>query len=251
MKTLIIGKGKVGQATAQTLKTPVDFHDPYKGIVVTDFDCYDLIIVCVDSLQKNAHDHKDNEAVLDMLTAEDYKGIVALRSTVSPAFVQLWEQKYSLRFIMFPEFMKQTDDLKMDTPWIVVLGGPENEVKWMREYLLKYQYCSDPSMYHLTSRVESAIIKLCQNAGLGVKVIFYNMVHDICKKFGASYDLVRHGVGADSRVGYQHSIVPSPDDGMQGFGGHCLPKDIRCLSSIETEHGFFTKLLEINKMLGR
>ena len=52
----------------------------------------------------------------------------------------------------------------------------------------------------------------------------------------------------DSRIGIEHSVVPSPDDGKLGFGGHCLPKDIRAIAEID-QLGFFNNVLEINNKL--
>lgn len=247
---VIIGKGKVGEATAQTLNTNVSFHDPLKGLTVRNFHKYDLTIVCVDTLRKSPDDHETVDSVLGMLSAIKYQGIVAIRSTVSPSYIERIEDEYYLNIVMFPEFMRQTDDLKMDTPWIVVLGGEPEYTKQLEEFLFANNYYQDPALAHHVSAKEAAIIKLCQNAGLATKVIFYNMVNELCEKYNVDYNNVRVGVGADARVGIQYSIVPSPDDGQKGFKGHCLPKDVSCLANIET-HGFFSKLLEINKQLGR
>jgi hypothetical protein len=46
MKVVIFGKGKVGMATDLTLKINADFHDPYKGFMITDFSKYDLAFIC-------------------------------------------------------------------------------------------------------------------------------------------------------------------------------------------------------------
>lgn len=248
---LIIGKGKVGDATAQSLTGIKSFHDPYKGFHVNDFNNYDVAIVCVDTLRQSTNDHQALDDVLSSLQFSKFKGIVAIRCTVNPKYIEYINDHYSLNVVMFPEFMRQTDDLKMDTPWIVVLGGEKEYTDYMKQFLIEKEYCKDESMYHQVSAIDSAIIKLCQNAGLATKVIFYNMVNELCEKFGANYNAVRVGVGADKRVGIEYSIVPSPDDGLKGFKGHCLPKDVSCLASVETDHGFFTKLLEINSKLGR
>lgn len=250
MKTLIVGKGKVGEATAASLTAQISFHDPAKGFVVNDFNAYQVIIVCVDSLRKGPYDHTDISAVLDKLHHLNYRGIVCIRTTVSPEFVQRWRNFYNLRFVMFPEFMRQTDDLKMDDPWIVVLGGDSDDTAFISQYLIDCGYCTDYDKYHFVTDVEAALIKLCQNAGLASKVIFYNMVNEMCEKYGLDFDRVRKGVGADKRVGMEYSVVPSPDDGQKGFKGHCLPKDVACLASIET-HDYFQTLLKINRKLGR
>ncbi len=250
-KVLIIGKGKVGDATAQSLTGIKSFHDPVKGFHVNDFNQYDIAIVCVDTLRSSTNDHQALNDVLSSLQYCKFKGIVAIRCTINPNYIDYIDNQYSLNIVMFPEFMRQTDDLKMDTPWIVVLGGEKKNTEAFKQFLVERDYCTDLSMYHEVSAIDSAIIKLCQNAGLATKVIFYNMVNEVCEKYNANYNNVRIGVGADKRVGIEYSIVPSPDDGLKGFKGHCLPKDVTCLASIESEHGFFTNLLKINKKLGR
>lgn len=252
MKTVIIGKGKVGEATAASLRqTEVTFHDPWKGLVVNDFSPFDYAIVCVDTLREGPYDHATVIRVLHMLAAEQYKGVVLIRSTVNPEIVSMFKTTFgNLRIVMFPEFMRQTDDLKMDDPWIVVLGGDVTDVLSTKWFLFENEYCSDADKYLLCSHAEASIIKMCQNAGLATRVIFFNMVSALCEKYQGRYSVVRQGVGADKRVGLEYSIVPSPDDGMRGFKGHCLPKDVASLATID-DFGFFEKLLEINKRLGR
>ncbi len=249
-KVVIIGKGKVGEATAQTLTCQVDFHDPFKNVTVSNLKDYDIAIICVDTLRESVTDHDSLQTVLNELQSSNFTGVAAIRSTVSPDFSQSLNN-YNFDVVMFPEFMRQTDALKMDTPWIVILGGNSVACIIFKYFLINNNYCTDKTKYHLVSIEEAVIIKLCQNAGLATKVIFYNMVNEICEKYNANYENVRIGVGADERVGIQYSLVPSPDDGLKGFKGHCLPKDVTCLASVETEHGFFKKLLEINLMLGR
>lgn len=252
MNVLIVGKGKVGEATAQSLsKSDITYLDPFKGHHVTYFAPFDYAIVCIDTLRQGPYDHSSVTAALDQLSSSDFRGIVLVRSTINPEMIPRWKTLFpELRIVMFPEFMRQTDDLKMDTPWVVVLGGEVSDVLTTQWFLHDNDYCTDESKYLRTTAVEAAVIKLCQNAGLATKVIFFNMVNELCQKYGANYNRVRMGVGADKRVGIEYSVVPSPDDGIRGFKGHCLPKDVACLASIET-HGFFTKLLEINRQLGR
>jgi UDP-glucose 6-dehydrogenase len=74
------------------------------------------------------------------------------------------------------------------------------------------------------------------------------MIYKICEDFGASYDVVRNAVGSDSRIGIAHSVVPSPDDGMFGFGGHCLPKDLLVIADLD-KFGFFDNINKINRKL--
>lgn len=247
---LIIGAGKVGVATGISLSNNIDYHDPYKGIINNKFDDYKYIIVCVDTVQTGPDDYKDLESVLNELNASNYSGTVIIRSTVSPKKVSEWDIKYNLKYIFFPEFMPQRDGVLItDNAWIAVLGGDEEITKsFAEDVLIKNQYPATKDSYVFVSKEEACIIKLSDNAGLSTKLIYFNAIYKICEKFNASYESVRQAIGMDDRIGLGHSIVPSPDDGMFGFGGHCLPKDIKAISEIDLL-GFFDNVDKINKQL--
>jgi UDP-glucose 6-dehydrogenase len=250
MSILIIGAGKVGMATAISLGNNVDFHDPPQKMVVDDFNKYDYAIVCVDTTKDGPEDYRILESVLHEMNDIRYSGLVAIRSTVSPAKIGSWDKLYNLNYIMFPEFMPQRDGkLVTDTAWIAVLGGREENTRdFADNVLIKHGYPADLNSYFYVSKEEAAIIKLADNAALSTKLTYFNMIYKICEDFGASYDVVRNAVGSDSRIGIAHSVVPSPDDGMFGFGGHCLPKDLLVIADLD-KFGFFDKINEVNRKL--
>lgn len=74
------------------------------------------------------------------------------------------------------------------------------------------------------SAIEASMVKYTVNSFLATKVAFFNSIYDICQKNNADYDIVRHIVTHDSRIGNSHTLVPGLD-GERGFGGHCFPKD--------------------------
>lgn len=247
---LIIGAGKVGTATNISIGSKADFHDPFKGIINDDFNRYQYVIVCVDTVQTGPNDYRDLESVLLELSEHSYSGIVVIRSTVSPVKVAEWDKKYNINYILFPEFMPQRDgQLVTDNAWIAVLGGnTEDTTKFANDVLIPNDYPAPLEAYTYVSKEESAIIKLSDNAGLAAKLIYFNAIYRICSEFGASYENVRQAIGLDSRIGLAHSVVPSPDDGLYGFGGHCLPKDLLAISEIDNL-GFFQSVNLINKKL--
>jgi UDPglucose 6-dehydrogenase len=102
-----------------------------------------------------------------------------------------------------------------------------------KELLIDSGYCTDESKYYLCTQQEASLIKLADNAFLSTKVTFFNAIYDICQRHGYDYETVRDGIILDQRVGSAHTIVPSPDDGMVGFGGHCLPKDLGVIAEID------------------
>jgi UDP-glucose 6-dehydrogenase len=246
---LIIGAGKVGTATGIALGDRVAYHDPYKGIINDDYNDYEYAVVCVDTVQKGPEDYNDLESVLDELESKKYVGVVVVRSTVSPIKISEWDSKYSFNYIMFPEFMPQQEGrLITDSTWTTVLGGSSKLTHKFATKLYSNGYPGERETYRHVSKKEACIIKLADNAGLSAKLTYFNAVYDICKNFEASYETVRNVIGLDPRIGIQHSIVPSPDDGKFGFGGHCLPKDILAIAEIDSL-GFFKKISEINDIL--
>jgi UDPglucose 6-dehydrogenase len=247
MNVVIFGKGKVGMATDLTLKTNADFHDPYKGSFITDFTKYDLAIICVSSLNAGPYDHQAITECLVQLHNAKFTGTIAIRCTVAPIFLMTWTAQFpDLNIIHFPEFMKQGDDDYLDRPWILVLGGPEKYTKPFGEWLLEHGY-GTREMLHFCSLVESALIKLHQNAGLALKVVYANIMYETCQAYGADYEKVRQGVAADVRVGPGHLQVPG-EHGF-GFNGHCLPKDLRCLNEVAVNRGFWDNILRVNEQL--
>jgi UDP-glucose 6-dehydrogenase len=246
---LIIGAGKVGTATGLALKNNVTYHDPYKGIINNNYNDYEHVIVCVDTVQKGPDDYSDLDLVLDEIEGKNYSGVVVIRSTVSPIKVSEWDKKYSFSYIMFPEFMPQQEGkLIIDKAWIVVLGGQKDQINVFGEKLYLNGYPGEKNIYRYVTKEEACIIKLANNAGLSAKLTYFNAIYKICEKFEASYEDVRNAVGMDVRIGIEHSIVPSPDDERFGFGGHCLPKDIKAIAEID-DLGFFKSIEKINNKL--
>lgn len=244
---LIVGKGKVGLATAARLSADIYYHDPYKEEIESNPNRHDYAIIAVDSLQAGPNDYSDLVSALDYLASFSYKGLVAIRSTVSISFLDILEA-YDLRVIMFPEFMSQRGVLVSEDPWSVILGGEQQLTNSFMNFLINNGYLNDLDKYHLVSIEESVVIKLGANAALAAKVVLFNAIYGICKDIGIDYETVRSAITSDKRINGHHTVVPSPDDGQLGFGGHCLPKDILAISEIDGL-GFFRAVSDINLRL--
>lgn len=247
MNTVIIGKGKVGTATGLRISPEPDYHDPYKDIFCSDIMSKDMAIVCVDTIYKSSSDYADLEAVLESI--RDFAGIVLIRSTVAPEKISGWESLYNINIVVFPEFLRQSEfGLDLREPWGVILGGRPEQAEVVKQFLINSGYALDESKYHLCTQEEASLIKLADNAFLSTKVTFFNAIYDICTRYGYDYESVKAGILLDPRVGTSHTIVPGPDDGLLGFGGHCLPKDLRALAEID-QLGLFYSILSINNTL--
>jgi UDPglucose 6-dehydrogenase len=66
---------------------------------------------------------------------------------------------------------------------------------------------------------------------LATRISFMNDIANLCERVGADVDLVRKGIGSDSRIGYSF-LFPGT-----GYGGSCFPKDVKALIATAREHG--------------
>lgn len=99
--------------------------------------------------------------------------------------------------------------------------------------------------------MEAEMIKYFGNTFLAVKVIFGNQIYELCQKLNIDYDTVREGASADPRIGPSHLDVFH--GGYRGYGGKCLPKDIRALIQLADSLGLgfelHKKTEELNNQL--
>ena len=84
----------------------------------------------------------------------------------------------------------------------------------------------------------AAVIKYASNAFLATKISFVNEIGNICKELGVDSYRVAEGMGYDSRIGGEFLKA-----GV-GFGGSCLPKDLRALITEARDLGVEPRLLE-------
>lgn len=79
--------------------------------------------------------------------------------------------------------------------------------------------------------------KYAANTMLATKISFMNEIANIAERVGADVELVRRGIGADPRIGYDF-IYPGA-----GFGGSCFPKDLQSLQHTARLFGYEARLL--------
>ena len=81
------------------------------------------------------------------------------------------------------------------------------------------------------------LTKYAANAMLATKISFMNELSNLAERLGADIEQVRHGIGADTRIGYSF-IYPGC-----GYGGSCFPKDVSALGRTAHEVGYDAQLL--------
>ncbi len=80
--------------------------------------------------------------------------------------------------------------------------------------------------------------KYAANSFLATKISFMNEIANLCDLVGADVDMVRKGIGSDSRIG-KRFLFPGV-----GYGGSCFPKDVQALHKTATENDYDFKILD-------
>ena len=81
------------------------------------------------------------------------------------------------------------------------------------------------------------LTKYAANSFLATKISFMNEIANLCEKVGANVDLVRKGMGTDSRIG-KRFLFPGV-----GYGGSCFPKDVQALHRTAKKEDYDFKIL--------
>jgi UDP-glucose 6-dehydrogenase len=247
MKIAIVGKGVIGEATS-LIFDEVEFHDPAKGSVIEDFSEFHYSIVCVPTpLLNDKLDHAAiRVAVTDMID-RGFNGVIVIRSTCEPNLIQELSDEYH-SIIYWPEFLRERNSRYEAThPLLVVLGGTEYLTKKFREDLESVNH-GGVAKWALTDVTTASIIKLGLNTAIAAKITTFNALRDISDGVGANWEMVRHSIGADFRIGMGSTEVPGPDK-LIGFGGKCLPKDVTAFNNLVGNNLYIDAILAYNETL--
>ena len=224
MKIIIAGYGFVGKAVHNALKDKHELVivDPaYTTEEIQHHLDADGLIVCVGTPTGEHGIIAEN--IANVLDQTPVFMPVLVKSTVTPAVVDAFDEIYPDHSIVYsPEFLRAVSaNQDFLNQKYIVLGGEDPECFWQELFQTSLPNCN--LIFNCTAH-EACLVKYSANSFLAVKTSFFNQIYDICKTTGMEYDIVRHIVSQDVRIGSGHTLVPGPD-GERGFGGHCFPKD--------------------------
>jgi UDPglucose 6-dehydrogenase len=129
-----------------------------------------------------------------------------------------------------PEFLKEgaaVDDFLKPDRIVVGLDSPRAE-ELMKSLYKPFTLNGHPVIFMDITSAE--MTKYAANSMLATKISFMNDIANLCEIVGADINMVRKGIGSDSRIGNKF-IYPGI-----GYGGSCFPKDVKAL--IQTASGF-------------
>jgi len=136
-----------------------------------------------------------------------------------------------------PEFLREGSAVEdcMHPDRIIIGSNSEKAINIMKE--LYSLFANNDSLIIMDIR-SAEMTKYAANAMLASRISFMNEMSQICEKAGADIDLVRLGIGSDSRIG-PHFLYAGC-----GYGGSCFPKDVQALISMSQHLGYTPVLLE-------
>ncbi len=136
-----------------------------------------------------------------------------------------------------PEFLKEGAAIKdFMTPDRVVVGTDSERAKKVMARLYKPFMLSGDRMI-FTDIPSAEMIKYAANSMLATRISFMNDIANLCELVGADVNMVRQGIGADTRIGKKF-LYPGC-----GYGGSCFPKDVKALIKTAQKVGYEMKVL--------
>jgi UDPglucose 6-dehydrogenase len=248
----IIGIGVVGNAIKigfERLGHEVICHDIKLNTNIQDVIETDLCFICVPtpSRETGECDTSIVEEVVSELLDSNYDGLMCIKSTVEPGMTKKLQNKHNTDKICFvPEFLRErtaAEDFIFNHDLCII--GTSNEEHF--DLITKVHGHYPEKIVQLTE-CEAEFCKYFNNVYNAMMIIFANSFYELCGKFDVDYTNVKDAIV--KRRNITDSYLNCRED-LRGFGGLCLPKDLRALSYLakktETDVEFFRNLLEENK----
>ena len=137
-----------------------------------------------------------------------------------------------------PEFLKEGTAIKdFMTPDRVVVGTESEQAKKIMSRLYKPFMLSGERMI-FTDIPSAEMIKYAANSMLATRISFMNDIANLCELVGADVNMVRKGIGSDTRIGKKFLYAGC------GYGGSCFPKDVKALIKTAEKSGYPMRVLK-------
>ena len=137
-----------------------------------------------------------------------------------------------------PEFLKEGAAIKdCMSPDRVVVGVESERAKSLMMRLYR-PFMLNNFRVIFTDIPSAEMIKYAANSMLATRISFMNDIANLCEIVGADVEMVRRGIGADTRIGRKF-LFPGC-----GYGGSCFPKDVKALIKTAEKKGYSMKVLK-------
>lgn len=153
-----------------------------------------------------------------------------IRATIN---AELQKRGVSIEFDVAsnPEFLKEGSAIEdFSKPDRIIIGVDNERSKKLMTSL--YRPILLNNFRAIFMDIASAeMAKYAANAMLATRISFMNDIANLCEKLGADVEMVREGIGSDSRIGSRFLRAGC------GYGGSCFPKDVKALIKTAADAG--------------
>ena len=167
-----------------------------------------------------------SESIAELMT--DYR-IIVTKSTVPVGTYQKVNEVIKSRtetpfdYVSNPEFLKEGSAVEdFMRPDRIIIGCESPQVREIMKQVCN-PFMRKGNRIIFMDPASAEMTKYAGNAMLATRISFMNELSGLCEKVGASIDMVRQGLGSDTRIGRSFLFA-----GV-GYGGSCFPKDVRAL----------------------
>lgn len=137
-----------------------------------------------------------------------------------------------------PEFLKEGAAIKdFMSPDRVVVGVESERAKELMTRLYRPFMLNNFRVIY-TDIPSAEMIKYAANSMLATRISFMNDIANLCELVGADAEMVRKGIGSDTRIGRKF-LYPGC-----GYGGSCFPKDVKALVKTAEKNGYDMQVLK-------
>ncbi|MCL2246046.1 MAG: UDP-glucose/GDP-mannose dehydrogenase family protein [Lentimicrobiaceae bacterium] len=137
-----------------------------------------------------------------------------------------------------PEFLKEGDAINdFMKPDRIVCGVSSPKAQQILEKIYApFVLNGHPVIF--TDIASAEMIKYAANAMLATRISFMNDIANLCEIVGADVNMVRKGIGSDTRIGAKFLYAGT------GYGGSCFPKDVKALIKTADTYGYSLEILK-------
>ena len=241
----IVGLGCVGTANREGfghIGHNVLVHDTKLQTELKNLTPLDIIFLCLPT-PSTPDGHCDTSIVRNVikdLSDLGFKGLIAIRSTVTPGFTAAMQKAHpELRIALAPEFLRErcaVEDFISNHRLLAI--GASNEAD--ADLVAKAHGDLPQATVRLTPS-EAEILKYFHNVFASTRVVFANIFFELCKRTGADYQKVKDSYVKTGKV---NDLYFDVNQELRGYGGMCLPKDTKALAAVLQDLGLEFELIK-------
>jgi nucleotide sugar dehydrogenase len=241
MKIGFIGQGFIGKSYAddferrgyKVIRYSPNKHPENKNLIKT---CDTVFIAVPTPTTPKGFDYSIVESALRLVGPGK---VAVVKSTILPGTTRKLQKKFPKLYIMHsPEFLVlKTAAYDAAHPERNIVGVAKDTKAFRTRAKAVLGTLPKAPYQSVCTAEEAELVKYSGNFFLYLKVLFANLIYDVAGAVGADYEMVRHGVAADPRIGPSHLQVIH-DSGHRGSkpgrgaGGVCFIKDVAALTEI-------------------